>query len=96
MVNNVETYACVAAIVRKGADWFKSLGTPGSPGTKVFALAGKINKVGLAEIPMGMTLRQIIYDIGGGIKGDRAFKAVQTGGPSGGRITAKNLDLPID
>ncbi len=96
VVNNVETYACIAAIVRKGADWFKSLGTAGSPGTKVFALAGKINKVGLAEIPMGMTLRQIIYDIGGGIKDGRAFKAVQTGGPSGGCITAKNLDLSID
>ena len=96
VVNNVETYACIAAIIRKGADWFKTLGTQGSPGTKVFALAGKISKVGLAEVPMGMTLRQIVYEIGGGIKDDRKFKAVQTGGPSGGCITSKNLDLPID
>ncbi|MBR6240352.1 MAG: NADH-quinone oxidoreductase subunit NuoF [Lentisphaeria bacterium] len=96
VVNNVETYACIAAIIRKGADWFKTLGTEGSPGTKVFALAGKISKVGLAEVPMGMTLRQIVYEIGGGIKDDRKFKAVQTGGPSGGCITSKNLDLPID
>ncbi|MBO7089497.1 MAG: 4Fe-4S binding protein, partial [Lentisphaeria bacterium] len=96
VVNNVETYACIAAIIRKGADWFKTLGTEGSPGTKVFALAGKISKVGLAEVPMGMTLRQIVYEIGGGIKDGRAFKAVQTGGPSGGCITSKNLDLPID
>ena len=96
VVNNVETYACIAAIIRKGADWFKGLGTAGSPGTKVFALAGKISKVGLAEVPMGMTLRQIVYEIGGGIKDGRAFKAVQTGGPSGGCITSKNLDLPID
>ena len=96
VVNNVETYACIAAIIRKGADWFKGLGTAGSPGTKVFALAGKISKVGLAEVPMGMTLRQIVYEIGGGIKDGRAFKAVQTGGPSGGCITSKNLDLAID
>ncbi len=96
VVNNVETYACIAAIIRKGADWFKTLGTEGSPGTKVFALAGKISKVGLAEVPMGMTLRQIVYEIGGGIKDNRKFKAVQTGGPSGGCITSKNLDLPID
>ena len=96
VVNNVETYACIAAIIRKGADWFKGLGTAGSPGTKVFALAGKITKVGLAEVPMGMTLRQIIYEIGGGIKDGRDFKAVQTGGPSGGCITKKNLDLQID
>ena len=96
VVNNVETYACIAAIIRKGADWFKGLGTAGSPGTKVFALAGKISKVGLAEVPMGMTLRQIIYEIGGGIKDGREFKAVQTGGPSGGCITKKNLDLQID
>ena len=96
VVNNVETYACIAAIIRKGADWFKGLGTAGSPGTKVFALAGKISKVGLAEVPMGMTLRQIIYEIGGGIKDGREFKAVQTGGPSGGCITRKNLDLQID
>ena len=96
LLNNVETYACIAAIVRKGAEWFRSIGTQGSPGTKVFALAGKISKVGLAEVPMGTTLRQIIYEIGDGIKNGRKFKAVQTGGPSGGCITAKNLDLPID
>ncbi|HCG51231.1 MAG TPA: NADH-quinone oxidoreductase subunit F, partial [Lentisphaeria bacterium] len=86
VVNNVETYACIAAIIRKGAEWFRSLGTEGSPGTKVFALAGKISKVGLAEVPMGMTLRRIIYEIGDGIKYGRQFKAVQTGGPSGGCI----------
>ena len=96
VVNNVETYACIAAIIRKGAEWFRTLGTEGSPGTKVFALAGKVSKVGLAEVPMGMTLRQIIYDIGDGIKFGKQFKAVQIGGPSGGCITAKNLDLPID
>ncbi len=96
VVNNVETYACIAAIVRKGAEWFRSIGTEGSPGTKVFALAGKVAKVGLAEVPMGTTLRTIIYEIGDGIRNNRQFKAVQTGGPSGGCITAANLDLPID
>ena len=96
VVNNVETYACIGAIVRRGAEWFRSIGTAGSPGTKVFALAGKVSKVGLAEVPMGTTLRQIIYEIGDGIKNGRKFKAVQTGGPSGGCITAANLDLPID
>ena len=96
VVNNVETYACIAAIIRKGADWFRSIGTEGAPGTKVFALAGKVAKVGLVEVPMGTTLRQIIYDIGAGIKNNRQFKAVQTGGPSGGCITKANLDLPID
>ncbi len=96
VVNNVETYACIGAIVRKGADWFRSLGTAGSPGTKVFALAGKVAKVGLVEVPMGTTLREIIFGIGNGIKNGRKFKAVQTGGPSGGCITTENLDLPID
>lgn len=96
VVNNVETYASVAAILRNGAEWFRTVGTKGSPGTKVFALAGKISNVGLVEVPMGMTLRNIVFDIGGGIKNNRAFKAVQTGGPSGGCITVKNLDLPID
>ena len=96
VVNNVETYACIGAIVRRGAEWFRSIGTACSPGTKVFALAGKVSKVGLAEVPMGTTLRQIIYEIGDGIKNGRKFKAVQTGGPSGGCITAANLDLPID
>ncbi|MDU7505972.1 MAG: SLBB domain-containing protein, partial [Clostridia bacterium] len=95
-VNNVETLANIPAIINKGAEWFRSIGTEGSPGTKVFALAGKINNVGLVEIPMGLTLRQIIYDIGGGIKDDKRFKAVQTGGPSGGCIAEKYLDMPID
>ncbi|WP_334292828.1 NADH-quinone oxidoreductase subunit NuoF [Anaeromicropila populeti] len=95
-VNNVETLANVPAIILNGADWYSSIGTAGSKGTKVFALAGKINNVGLVEVPMGTTLREIIYDIGGGIKNGRKFKAVQTGGPSGGCIPAENLDLPID
>ena len=96
IVNNVETLANVAAIFRKGSAWFKTIGTAGSPGTKVFALAGKIKNVGLVEVPMGIKLRDIIFSLGGGIFGDREFKAVQTGGPSGGCITAKNLDTPID
>ncbi len=96
VVNNVETYANVPAILRRGVDWFKSVGTPGSPGTKVFALAGKITKVGLIEVPMGTTLDTIVNQLGDGIKDGRAFKAVQTGGPSGGCITAKNLEMPID
>ncbi|WP_294506805.1 NADH-ubiquinone oxidoreductase-F iron-sulfur binding region domain-containing protein [uncultured Victivallis sp.] len=96
VVNNVETYANICAIVRKGAEWFRSIGTQGSPGTKVFALAGKVAKVGLVEVPMGSTLREIIFGIGGGIKHGREFKAVQTGGPSGGCITKQHLDLGID
>lgn len=96
VVNNVETFANVPAIIRMGADWFKSLGTKGSPGTKVFSLAGKINKVGLIEVPMGMTLREIIFGLGQGIASGREFKAVQTGGPSGGCIPAEHLDTPID
>jgi len=95
-VNNVETFANIAQIILKGADWFRSVGTEKSPGTKVFALAGKINNVGLVEVPMGITLREIIYKIGGGIVGGKAFKAVQTGGPSGGCIPASMLDLEID
>lgn len=95
-VNNVETFANIPIIINKGADWFAKIGTEKSKGTKVFALAGKINNVGLVEVPMGTTLREIIYDIGGGIQGDRKFKAVQTGGPSGGVITEKDLDTPID
>lgn len=95
-VNNVETFANIPAIINKGVDWFKSIGTEKSKGTKVFALAGKINNVGLVEVPMGTTLREIIYDIGGGIKNGRKFKAVQTGGPSGGCIPASLLDTPID
>jgi NADH-quinone oxidoreductase subunit F len=95
-VNNVETLANIPAIINKGADWYSSIGTEKSKGTKVFALAGKINNVGLVEVPMGTTLREIIYDIGGGIKNGRKFKAVQTGGPSGGCITSEFLDTPID
>lgn len=95
-VNNVETFANIPQIIIRGADWFASIGTEKSKGTKVFALAGKINNVGLVEVPMGVTLREIIYDIGGGIQGGHKFKAVQTGGPSGGVITEKDLDTPID
>ncbi len=95
-VNNVETFANVAPIILNGPEWFQSIGTEKSKGTKVFALAGDVNNVGLVEVPMGTTLREIIYDIGGGIRNDRAFKAVQTGGPSGGVITVADLDTPID
>ncbi len=95
-VNNVETFANIPAIINKGSNWFASIGTEKSKGTKVFALAGKINNVGLIEVPMGITLREIIYDIGGGIVDGKKFKAVQTGGPSGGCLTEKDLDLPID
>lgn len=95
-VNNVETFANVPAIFLKGADWFSSIGTAKSKGTKVFALAGKINNVGLIEVPMGITLREVIFEIGGGIKDGKKFKAVQTGGPSGGCLTEKHLDTPID
>ncbi len=95
-VNNVETFANIPPILTKGAEWFHSIGTEKSKGTKVFALAGKINNVGLVEVPMGTTLREIIYDIGGGIIDGKAFKAVQTGGPSGGVITTADLDTPID
>ncbi len=95
-VNNVETLANIPIILTKGAEWFASIGTERSKGTKVFALAGKINNVGLIEVPMGTTLREVIYEIGGGIKGGKKFKAVQTGGPSGGCLTAKHLDTPID
>lgn len=95
-VNNVETLANIPVIINKGADWFASIGTERSKGTKVFALAGKINNVGLIEVPMGTTLREVIYEIGGGIKNGKKFKAVQTGGPSGGCLTEKHLDTPID
>jgi NADH-quinone oxidoreductase subunit F len=96
VVNNVETLANVPAIIINGASWFNKRGSDTSKGTKVFALAGKINNVGLVEVPMGITLREIIYDIGGGIKDGKGFKAVQTGGPSGGCITSENLDVKID
>jgi len=95
-VNNVETFANVPPIILKGAEWFSNIGTETSKGTKVFALAGKVNNVGLVEVPMGTTLREIIYDIGGGIPDGKDFKAVQTGGPSGGVITVADLDTPID
>ncbi len=95
-VNNVETFANIPVIFNKGAKWFSSIGTEKSKGTKVFALAGKINNVGLIEVPMGTTLREVIFEIGGGIKDGKKFKAVQTGGPSGGCLTEKHLDTPID
>ena len=95
-VNNVETFANVPVIINKGAAWFSGIGTENSKGTKVFALAGKINNVGLIEVPMGTTLREVIYDIGGGIKDGKEFKSVQTGGPSGGCLTKEFLDTPID
>ena len=95
-VNNVETFANIPVIINKGAEWFSSIGTEKSKGTKVFALAGKINNVGLIEVPMGTTLREIIFDIGGGIKDGKKFKAVQTGGPSGGCLGEQHLDTPID
>jgi bidirectional [NiFe] hydrogenase diaphorase subunit len=96
LINNVETYANVPAIVRKGGAWYASIGTEKSKGTKVFALAGKIARTGLVEVPMGVSLREIIFDIGGGIPGGTKFKAAQTGGPSGGCIPAPYLDLPVD
>ena len=96
VLNNVETYANIPQIIRNGADWFNQIGTERSKGTKVFALGGKINNIGLVEVPMGTTLRQIIYDIGGGIPNGGKFKAAQTGGPSGGCLPAEHLDTPID
>ena len=95
-VNNVETFASIPVIILKGANWFNKIGTEKSKGTKVFALAGKINNVGLIEVPMGTTLREVIFEIGGGIRKGKKFKAVQTGGPSGGCLTEKHLDIPID
>ena len=96
ILNNVETYANIPQIILNGADWFASMGTEKSKGTKVFALGGKIHNTGLVEIPMGTTLREVIYEIGGGIPNDKKFKAAQTGGPSGGCIPAEHLDIPID
>ena len=95
-INNVETWANVPLIISKGADWYSRIGTDKSKGTKIFSLVGKINNTGLVEIPIGMTLREIIYEIGGGIPGNKKFKAVQTGGPSGGCIPKELLDLPVD
>jgi len=96
IINNVETYANICQIILKGADWFNSIGTEKSKGTKVFALGGKITNTGLVEVPMGTTLREVIYEIGGGCPNNKNFKAVQTGGPSGGCLTEKDLDVPID
>ena len=96
VLNNVETYANIPQIVLKGADWFRSIGTEKSPGTKVFALGGKITNTGLVEVPMGTTLREVVEEIGGGVPGGHQFKAAQTGGPSGGCIPAKLIDTPID
>jgi NADP-reducing hydrogenase subunit HndC len=95
-LNNVETWATVPLIINKGADWFAKLGTEGSKGTKIFSLVGKVNNTGLVEVPMGITLRDIIYKVGGGIPGGKKFKAVQTGGPSGGCIPEEQLDMPVD
>ncbi|MDR3568203.1 MAG: NADH-ubiquinone oxidoreductase-F iron-sulfur binding region domain-containing protein [Syntrophobacteraceae bacterium] len=95
-LNNVETWANVPLIINNGSDWFRSLGTEGSKGTKIFSLVGKVKHTGLVEVPMGVTLRQIVYDIGGGIRNERKFKAVQTGGPSGGCIPEQYMDLPVD
>lgn len=96
LINNVETYANIPQIILKGAEWYSSIGTETSKGTKVFALGGNVNNIGLVEVPMGTTLREIVYDIGGGIPNGRKFKAAQTGGPSGGCIPEQNLDTPID
>lgn len=96
LINNVETYANITKIILNGAEWYASIGTENSKGTKVFALGGNVNNVGLVEVPMGTTLREIVYDIGGGIPNGRGFKAAQTGGPSGGCIPAEHLDTPID
>ena len=95
-INNVETWGNVPIIINKGADWFSQIGTAGSKGTKIFSLVGKINNTGLVEVPMGITLREVIFDIGGGIPNGKKFKAVQTGGPSGGCLPQEKLDLPID
>lgn len=96
LINNVETLANVPVIIRKGADWFGSMGTEKSKGTKTFALTGEVNNTGLIEVPMGTTLREIVFDIGGGIRNGKKFKAVQIGGPSGGCLTAEHLDIPMD
>lgn len=96
LINNVETYANIPAIIRNGGHWYSSIGTAKSKGTKVFALAGRVNNTGLIEVPMGLSLREVIYDIGGGIPDGRGFKAVQTGGPSGGCLPEQFLDMPVD
>jgi len=95
-LNNVETYACVPEIINRGPDWFAGIGTKGSKGTKVFSLVGKVKNSGLVEVPMGVTLRDMVFTVGGGIKNDKKFKAIQTGGPSGGVIPEKLIDMPVD
>jgi len=95
-LNNVETYANIPLIINNGADWYRGIGTEGSKGTKIFSLVGKVKNTGLVEVPMGMTLREIVYKIGGGIPKGKEFKAVQTGGPSGGVIPENLMDLPVD
>ena len=95
-LNNVETWANVPLIISRGADWYAKIGTPNSKGTKIFSLVGRINNTGLVEVPMGITLREVIYDVGGGIPGGKRFKAVQTGGPSGGCIPESLLELAVD
>jgi len=96
VLNNVETFASVPDIIRQGADWYASLGTEKSKGTKTFAISGKVNRIGLAEVPLGLTVKELIFDIGGGVPGGKEFKAVQMGGPSGGCLTKDHLDIPID
>ena len=96
VLNNVETYANIPMIIKNGADWYSRIGTPQSPGTKAFALTGNVKNTGLIEVPMGISLREIIFDIGGGIPNGKKFKAAQTGGPSGGCIPAEHMDIPID
>jgi NADH:ubiquinone oxidoreductase subunit F (NADH-binding) len=96
VINNVETWANIPVIINRGADWFSKIGTETSKGTKIFSLVGKINNTGLIEVPMGITLREVVYDIGGGIPDNRKFKAVQTGGPSGGCLPYSMIDVPID
>ncbi|HNX91433.1 MAG TPA: NADH-ubiquinone oxidoreductase-F iron-sulfur binding region domain-containing protein, partial [Candidatus Omnitrophota bacterium] len=96
LINNVETWANIPVVILDGAEWFSSIGTPTSKGTKVFALAGKVKNTGLVEVPMGTTIREIVYDIGGGIPNGKKIKSVQTGGPSGGCLTERDLDTKID
>ena len=96
VLNNVETYANVPMIIQNGAEWYLGIGTPESPGTKAFALTGNVRNTGLIEVPMGITLREVIYDIGGGLQNDKEFKAVQIGGPSGGCLTKEQLDSKMD
>ena len=95
-INNVETRATIPKIIKNGAAWFSAIGTEKSKGTKIFSLVGKVNHTGLVEVPMGIPLREVIYGVGGGIPEDKKFKAVQTGGPSGGCIPAEHIDVPVD